>query len=212
VVKPSIKPAQLKSKRPLIIVNREVLMEMESRPNVLVEPSDKVVEALRLAVKRVGVDEFSKKAQISPGLIEDLVDRKTWIPLATLRVACEINKDFPEAPLYTKSIARCIEGVQLRIPPEELKLERKPPIAEAAEVPAPIKEPPIKRETKAFPVYRMLIISTALCFMIFGLSFGGYLIGRGYGILYAGAGLFLGIILGLILTVFLIFKLKRFLM
>jgi len=187
-------------------------MEMESRPNVLVEPSDKVVETLRLAVKRVGIDEFSKKAQISPGLIEDLVNRKAWIPLAALRVACEINKASPDASSYTKSIARCIEGVQLRIPPEELKLERKPPITEVAEVPAHIKQPPIKQETKAFPVYRMLIISTALCSMIFGLSFGGYLIGRGYGILYAGAGLFLGIILGLILTVFFIFKLKRFLM
>lgn len=187
-------------------------MEKESRPNVCVEPSDNAVETLRLAVKHVGVDEFSKKAQISPELIEDLVNRKTWIPLVVLKVACEINKDSPEAPLYTKSIARCIEGVQLRIPPEELKLERKPMIKEAAEVPAPIKEAPVKLETQAFPAYRMLIISTGLCAMIFILSFGGYLIGKGYGILYAGAGLFLGIILGLILTVFLIFKLKRFLM
>ena len=187
-------------------------MEKESRPNVLVEPSDKVVETLRLALKRVGIEEFSRKAQISPRVIEDLVNRKAWIPLAALRIACETNKDFPEAPLYTKSISRCIEGVQLRIPPEELKLERRPPIAKVPEIPTPIKEAPIKMETKALPTYRILIISTVLCAMIFILSFGGYLMGRDYGILYAGAGLFLGIILGLILTVFFIFKLKRFLM
>lgn len=186
-------------------------MKNESRHNVFVEPSDKVVETLRLAVKRVGTDEFSKKAQISPRILEDLLNRKGWVPLAVLRVACDLNRDSPEAPPYTRSVARCIEGVQLRIPPEELKLEKKPPLKKTTEISASVKEAPTKREAEAFPAYRILLISTAMCALIFLLSFGGYLIGERCGMLYAGVGLFLGIILGLVVTVVLLLKLKRFL-
>lgn len=184
-------------------------MEKESHPKVFVEPVEKVVETLKLAVVRVGVKGFSQRVRTSQELIEDWVSSKSWVPIAVLRAACEINKEFPDAPPYTKNLSKCIEGVQLRIPPEELELESKPIIAEATEELTSHKG--LEQREKPFSSYRILIFSTFLCSIIFILSVIGYIVGRSYGILYAGAGLFIGIILGLGLTIFLIFKLKHFL-
>ncbi|HYB92682.1 MAG TPA: hypothetical protein VED00_00845 [archaeon] len=184
---------------------------MEKRSRVLIEPQQKVLETLQLAVRQVGLETFSKRVDVDEEHLNKMLVGEQWIPMYMVREACEINK-YAGGPPYTRYVSSCIEGTLMRMEGVEFN--------EGAETAANVKE--IKpKETKKVEkialdkekyareeasVNRMLIISACLPVIIFVLAIMGYLIGKNYGQFYAGVGLFAGIIISLIVILLTIFK------
>jgi len=86
---------------------------------VLIEPSSRVVEALRLAMAEVGLDELVRRTGSSSGLMEKWVNGSEWVPLDVIKEVCEINRNLPEAPSYSKNLSECTSGTRFRITARE---------------------------------------------------------------------------------------------
>jgi len=86
---------------------------------VLIEPSSRVVETLRLAIAEVGLDELVRRTGSSSGLMEKWVNGSEWVPLDVIKEVCEINRNLPEAPSYSKNLSECTSGTRFRITARE---------------------------------------------------------------------------------------------
>jgi hypothetical protein len=186
---------------------------MEKRSKVLIEPQQKVLETLQLAVRQVGLEAFSKRVEVNEEQLKRMLVGEQWIPMYTIREACEINK-YTGGPTYTKSVSSCIEGTLMKMeggePTERRETavtveEIKPKETEKAEKTAIDKEKYAREEAA---INRILLLSTGLSAVIFVLGVVGYWIGKNYGPFYAGVGLFSGIIVSFIIILLIIFKLK----
>jgi len=104
----------------------------ENEPSrILIEPSNKVVETLRLAMLDVGLDELVRRTSSSPKLLERWVNGKDWIPLSVVKEACEVNRNRQDAPSYSKILSECTTGAQFKIAARE-EAEKSAAPAEAA--------------------------------------------------------------------------------
>jgi len=185
---------------------------MEKRSRVLIEPQQKVLESLQLAVRQVGLEAFSKRVEVDEEQLKRMLCGEQWIPMHTIREACEINK-YASGPAYTRSVSSCIEGTLMKMetaePTERKEMaftveEIKPKETEKVEKTAVDQEKRAREEA----VNRVLLLGTGLSTLIFVLPVVGYLIGKNYGEFYAGVGLFSGIIVSFIIILLMISKLK----
>jgi len=87
------------------------------------------------------LDKFAHRTGSSCELIEKWVNGSEWVPLDVIREVCEINRNLPEAPSYSKNLSECTSGTRFRITArEEIEKPTEPVGAEAA---------PAKAETLA---------------------------------------------------------------
>lgn len=86
---------------------------------ILIEPSSKVIETLRLALLDVGLDELVRRTSASPDLLEKWVNGVEWVPLGAVKEACEINRNRQNAPSYSQALSECTAGAQFRITARE---------------------------------------------------------------------------------------------
>jgi len=92
----------------------------ETKPSkIIIEPSDRVVEALRLAVAEVGVDELLRRTSAPHELLEKWINGEERVPLNVVMEACDINRNNPEAPSYSKILSECTTGASFEIVVEQ---------------------------------------------------------------------------------------------
>jgi hypothetical protein len=82
---------------------------------ILIEPSGRVVETLRLAMLDVGADELVRRTGSTMSLLEKWINGQEWIPLSIVSEACKINRLRRDAPPYSRTLSECTEGAQFRI-------------------------------------------------------------------------------------------------
>jgi len=100
---------------------------------VLIEPSGRVVETLRLAMAEVGLDELVRRTGSSSELMEKWVNGSEWVPLDVIKEVCEVNRNLPEAPSYSRNLSECTSGTRFRITArEEVEKPATPVEAEVA--------------------------------------------------------------------------------
>jgi len=86
---------------------------------ILIEPSSRVVQALRLAMLDVGSDELVRRTGSSLVLMERWINGKEWIPLGVVREACEMNRSRQDIPSYSTVLSECTAGAQFKITVKE---------------------------------------------------------------------------------------------
>lgn len=96
----------------------ESLTEKEGT-RVLIEPTSRVVNTLRLAVGEVGPSELLRHHDYSLDLLEKWTNGQAWIPLDLVKEACEINRRNSESPSYSKVLSECTSGAHFRIAGEK---------------------------------------------------------------------------------------------
>ena len=158
----------------------------ETKPSkVVIEPGDRVVEALRLALAEVGVEELLRRTGATPDLLEKWINGENWVPLNVVKEACDINRKNPEAPSYCKILSECTAGASFEIMVE--KEVEKPAASTVKEIMPPALHIPAERiaEPKAKAVkpeaFRQMVkVCTALFIIpilsvVIGFLLGGFM-------------------------------------
>jgi len=166
------------------------LLAKKEASRVLIEPSGRVVEALRLAIVEVGLDELVRRTGSSSELMEKWVNGSEWVPIGVIKEVCEINRNIPDAPSYSKVLSECTSGAQFRITARE-EIE-KPTAPVGAEAAPPKAETLAKRFEKPSTVARGPEVSrqiTKIAVVLFVVPLAGAVIG------FLGGGLW-GAVIG----------------
>lgn len=160
-------------------------MAKKKTSKIVIEPGNRVVEALRLAVAEVGVDELLQRTSATPELLEKWINGEEWVPLNVVKEACDINRKNPEASSHFKILSECTAGYSFKIMVK--KEARKPatPIVKEIIPPAPhipaekIAEPKAKA-LKPEAARQMVTVGTALFIIpilsvVIGFLLGGFM-------------------------------------
>lgn len=169
---------------------------------VFVEPTEKVLKALKTAMETIGKEGLIKEINVSEIELNRWLNGEEWIPLKTLYEICKINSKYNK-PYNTLSnvieaatvISRGRKEEKIVKSREEVKEERKEDVEK-------------KLNEERGRTFRFMIIrSTMLLSLMVPLIILGYVIGRGISEFYAGIGMVLGIIVWLlIITTYIILK------
>jgi len=90
--------------------------------------------------------ELVRRTGSSSQLMEKWANGSEWVPLDVIKEVCEINRNLPEAPSYSKNLSECTSGTRFRITARE-EVE-KPATPVRTEVPPPEAETLAKRLKK----------------------------------------------------------------
>lgn len=153
-------------------------------PKIVIEPSDRVVEALRLAVAEVGVEELLRRTSAPHELLEKCINGEEPVPLNVITEACDINRKNPEAPSYSKILSECTVGASFEIMVEREVEKSAAPVVKEIMPPAPhiptekIAEPKGKA-SKPEAVRQMAMVGAALFIIpilsvVIGFLLGGF--------------------------------------
>ena len=157
-------------------------MAEKEASKILIEPSSRVIETLRLAMLDVGLDELIRRTGASPDLLEKWINGVEWVPLGAVKEACEINRNRQDAPSYSKALSECTAGAQFRITAREEK--ERPAAQVSGEVMPPKLEIPTERlekrsavETKSDATRQVAKVAIAMfLFPLLG-AVAGFLVG-----------------------------------
>lgn len=115
---------------------------------VLIEPSNRVIDTLRLALADVGPRRLLHQHNYSLDLLEKWTNGQEWVPLDVVKEACEINRRNSQAPSYSKILSECTSGAHFRISGEEETEKAGPSAAEETTLP----KNKIQMETREKPM------------------------------------------------------------
>jgi len=164
---------------------------------VIIEPKEKVVEALRLAVAETGLNDFLRRTGANPQLLERWLNGEEWIPLRVVREACNINTTNPNAPNHSKVLFECMAGAAFKVSLKGVT-ESRPPIRKEKRVEVP-------EEIKRRNMESLVSWGTALSFLILFTGVVGFFLGYSYGPTEAAIGALVGMFLGWISVAFIYF-------
>lgn len=174
-------------------------MASTEKSRILIEPSSKVVEALRLALAGVGLEELVQSTGSSPELIERWVNGSEWVPLEVVKRICEINRSVPEAPDHSKNLSECTKGVRFRIIAREKAEESTTPIG--TKITLSNAEISIKDQGRAGRKRRVYDKITRIAVVLFVVPLVGAAVGFLVGELWGAViGTVTGYIMGIALT------------
>ena len=170
----------------------------ETKPSkIVIEPSDRVVKALRLAVAEVGLDELLRRTGAPSELLEKWIKGEEWVPLNVVKESCNINRENPEAPAYSKILSECTAGAPFKVivkgevekPAVPIVKETMPP---APQIPMEKTAKPKTKVARPEAFRKMVKVGTALSMiLILGIVIG-FLLG---GFMGAVVGAILGYVL-----------------
>ncbi|MEM3615093.1 MAG: hypothetical protein QXX09_00395 [Candidatus Methanomethylicia archaeon] len=169
---------------------------------VFVEPTEKVLKALKTAMETLGKEELIKEINVSEMELNRWLNGEEWIPLKTLYEICKINSKYNK-PYNTLSNVIEKATVISRGRKEEKTIEEKVEIEEERK-----EDFEKKLNEERGRIFRFMIIrSTMLLSLMIPLIILGYIIGKGISEFYAGIGMVLGIVIWLlIITTYIILK------
>jgi hypothetical protein len=162
----------------------------ETEPSrVVVEPNDKILRTLKLAIAEIGLDKFLQRTNTSPEMLEKWINGKEWVPLHIVKESCDINRKNPNAPSYSKILFECTAGASFKVIVEKEPKKPKVPTVKEVKIPpimpsiprVPIKEviKPEKEIVKPKVFQQMIKIGIVLfaipvLSVIVGFLFGGF--------------------------------------
>lgn len=177
---------------------------------MFVEPTPKVIEALKTAIRTIGLERFLLETNASKNEVEKWLAGEKWIPLNIVSIACRINRSHGK-PFNTLSnvIQGSVTVVRERTPNKKVykneeKHEIKAMIREEREA-----EEIIRKRKEMFNI--LMVKSILLLVLMIPFILLGYFIGGMYNKMYANIGIVLGIVIWVfVITVYtLITPIKR---
>ena len=136
---------------------------VERKPsNVVIQPSDRVIETLRLAMAEAGVEELLERTRAPSELLMEWASGEKWVPIDVVREACDINGRNPKAPSHSRILSECTAGASFKIVVDEEANEPAAPIVKRVVPPAPWIPPEeeVKPSPKAFTAKAFRRIAT----------------------------------------------------
>jgi len=171
-----------------------------------VESADNIRRVILAAIEEVGMDDFLKKANATREEVEKWLLGEGWVPLRVVTAACTLGR----GRLGTLAmVSEVIEGLDvIDEPTYEILSMRSPKKNETpmASAPTPKERAAERKAEEAKRLERgrtfswIFIRSTALVMGMLISSFAGYIVGSHFGIIYAGLGMFVPIIIGILLA------------
>lgn len=176
----------------------------EMAEEIYVEPTEKVLKALKIAMETLGKDEYLKRLRIKEEEFDKWINGEEWIPMKVLYETCRINLKHNK-PYNT--LSEVIEkatviskkgGVEER---EGIRVQE-----EIKEVEKEVVDKRIEDEGKRLFKF-MISRSIVLLSLMIPLILMGYAIGSRISEFYAGIGVVIGVIMWLvIITTYIILK------
>ncbi|MEM0212492.1 MAG: hypothetical protein QXO82_04180 [Candidatus Methanomethylicia archaeon] len=176
----------------------------EMTEEIYIEPTEKVLKALKTAIETLGRDEYLKRLKIKEEELEKWINGEEWIPMKILYETCRINLRHNK-PYNT--LSEVIE--KATVISRRGGLEEKESIKvkeEVKEVKEKVVDERIEDEGKR--LFRFMISrSIALLSLMIPLILMGYTIGSRISEFYAGIGVVIGVVIWLlIITTYIILK------
>jgi hypothetical protein len=89
-----------------------------SKPDLEARVTPRIAEAVQAAVNKIGREEFETIAGVDQQyLAAVLAAGDMYVPVSLVTVACQINKSHDDPDLFHSSVAECLKGSTIRIPP-----------------------------------------------------------------------------------------------
>jgi len=167
--------------------------------DLYVEPTEKVLNAIKTAMETIGRENFIIRVKVESTKIDDWMKRTEYVPIRVIYEACKINMENNKP---YNSIQKVVEGAKIIIKSkggmrEEARIERKATIEE------------MRRERIVFRY--MMTRSIILLLTMIPLIVLGYFLGRMISEFYAGIGMTIGVFIWLIIiTVYLLTKKDKY--
>lgn len=160
-----------------------------------VEPTEKVVKALKTALETLGKEEYLKRIGVKEEELNKWINGEEWVPLRTLYETCRINlkHNKPYNTLYeviekATIISKGKMGREVKMEKENVKMK---------EDKSEVIDKRIEEEGRR--IFRFLISrSIMLISLMIPLALIGYMIGAKISEFYAGIGMVIGIVIWLI--------------
>lgn len=174
---------------------------------IYVEPTEKVIKALKTAMETLGRNRFIVELNLEDEKLNKWINGVEWIPLRVLYETCRINLRFNKP--YNR-LSDTIEGatvISKRETRETAKTEAIVKKIEEERIPVE-KEVEKELEEKRKRVFMYLMSrSMVLLMLMLPLALIGYVIGARISGFYAGVGMVIGVLIWLIIvTVYIILK------
>lgn len=178
-----------------------------------VEPKEKVRKILFEAINSVGMEKFLKEVGASREEAEEWLKGRGWVPVTTLLIACTISGGRSGALERLNEVMeelRVVNEPIVRASPERTKASRELPVEAPkagmekgrarTEANIETEAEVLRRRSEMSRTFSMLLLkSTILVLSMFLASLGGYILGSSFGTLYAGLGLLIPIIVGIVI-------------
>lgn len=177
-------------------------MKFMIEEDLYVEPTEKVLNAIKTAMETIGRERFIIRVKIEDAKIDEWMKRIEYIPMKVVYEACRINMENNKP---YNSLQKVVEGAKIIIKgkrgmEEEAKVEKKVTVEEE------------RRTRMERYVFRyMMTRSIILLLTMIPLIVLGYLLGKMISEFYAGIGMTIGIFLWLIIiTTYLLTKKDKY--
>lgn len=171
---------------------------------IYIEPTEKVLKALKTAMETLGRDEYIKRLKIKEEELEKWINGEEWIPMKVLYETCKINLKHNK-PYNTLSevIDKATVISKKEVKEERGSIEVKEEIKEVEEK---VIDKRIEEEGKRLFKF-MISRSIVLLSLMIPLILLGYTVGNRISEFYAGIGIVIGVVIWLvIITTYIILK------
>ena len=100
-----------------------------SSPDLEAQATPRIKDALMSAIQRTGKDEFAKISGTDAWVLDKILDSEgEFVPIATITLACQINRSYDDPNLSHSSISECLKGAILRLPQNSGNAETAAPV------------------------------------------------------------------------------------
>ena len=88
-----------------------------SSPDLEVQATPRIKDALNAAIQRTGKEEFAKISGTETSLLDRVLEGKgEYVSVAVVTLACQVNRSHDDPELARSSISECLKGAIWRLP------------------------------------------------------------------------------------------------
>ena len=99
-----------------------------SGPDLEVQATPRIKDALNAAIQLTGKEEFAKISGIETSFLDGILERNgEYISVAIVTLACQVNRSHNDPELARSSISECLKGAIWRLPQQSNNAETRAP-------------------------------------------------------------------------------------
>ncbi len=88
-----------------------------SSPDLEVQTTPRIRDALNAAIQRTGEEEFASLSGIETSVLDRILQNEGgYVPIAMVTLACQVNRSHNDPEPARSSISECLKGAILRLP------------------------------------------------------------------------------------------------
>lgn len=168
---------------------------------MFVEPTPRVIEALKTAIKTIGLEKFLLEVKASKNDVEKWITGEEWVPLSAIIIACRINRSYGRS---FNTLSKVIQDSVIVVEKPILKKKVLKDDVKKREIKITVQkeretEEIIRKRKELFNV--LMIKSTLLLALMIPFILLGYFIGSMHNKTSANIGMVTGIIVWLFIII-----------